>query len=381
MAKLAIALPGLGVISETFIQRHVNDLMPLNTCIIAETRKKPFCGNWESPHPQLIIDEIPLPSEKTIFQRIISKTRRILGKDDGSPKTKAIGKFLKNQNTEVFLGEYLDFSLYYLPICKSRGIRFFAHAHGYDVSSRLLNPEWVKRYQLLNQADGIITMSSFSKKKLQEIGITAPIHVIPYGIRPQQSRNIQIMQDEPIRFLFSGRFVAKKAPLVALRAFALAFQLFPNIRLTMIGGGELFEKVKDEAKELGLLKYVELLGPQPNEIVLSAMLKAHVYIQHSIVCPETGDMEGLPVAILEAMAAGLPIISTRHAGIPEAVIEGENGFLVEEGDVDAMAEKMAFLAQEVELIKKISSSNQKRVAERFLWEIEKSGLKTVIGLS
>jgi colanic acid/amylovoran biosynthesis glycosyltransferase len=63
-----------------------------------------------------------------------------------------------------------------------------------------------------------------------------------------------------------------------------------------------------------------------------------VFVQHSMTDPATGDEEGLPAAIQEAMAAGMAVVSTRHAGIPEAVIEGETGLLVDEGDVEAMAE-------------------------------------------
>ena len=62
------------------------------------------------------------------------------------------------------------------------------------------------------------------------------------------------------------------------------------------------------------------------------MEAADVLIQHSVVDPATGDEEGLPVAILEGMGCGLPVVATRHAGIPESVVEGETGMLVDEGD-------------------------------------------------
>ncbi len=356
------------------------DLSPLESCVIAETRKKPFCGNWESAHPTLIIDELNLPEGGGMLPRIFSKIRRLAGLDDGSAKSRAIAQFLSENGVEVFMGEYLDFSLYYLPICKSRGIRFFAHAHGYDVSSRLEKPSWVKRYQLLNQADGIITMSQFSKVKLEQAGIRAPIHVIPYGVLPQPARDFELKVGMPVKFLFSGRFVAKKAPLLVIRAFARAFQEVPGIQLTMVGGGDLLEQVKRECMELGMEWHVEFTGPLPNEKVLEIMRQVDVYIQHSVVCAETGDMEGLPVAILEAMASGLPIVSTRHAGIPEAVIEGENGYLVEEGDVEAMAERMVFLAENPAIRLKISAENQEVVSKNFLWEVEKSKLRQVMGI-
>ena len=381
MAKLAIALPGLGVISETFLQKQVNELLPLETCIISETRKKPFCGNWGCTHPQLIMDELTLTTDPGLYSKIRSKMRRLAGLDDGSAKTKTIAAFLSEQEVKVFLGEYLDFSLYYLPICKGLGIRFFAHAHGYDVSSRLKSSFWVKKYLLLNQADGIITMSEFSKLKLQDAGITAPIHVIPYGVYPFTHRKLEITANDKVVFLFSGRFVAKKAPFIVLRSFFIATKLVDNIKLIMIGAGELWESVKNECIRLNLTEMVEFTGALPNEKVLEIMSISDVYVQHSMVCPDTGDMEGLPVAILEAMASGLPIVSTIHSGIPEAITDNLNGFLVDEGDFEAMAERMVYLAQNPELRNKMRHENQKKVTEKYLWKTERSRLLQVLGLT
>ena len=81
---------------------------------------------------------------------------------------------------------------------------------------------------------------------------------------------------------------------------------------------------------------------------------ADVFVQHSITDSHTGDQEGLPVAVLEAMASGLPVVATRHAGIPEAVVEGETGYLVEEGDIGAMAGHIARLAEDHTLRSKMA---------------------------
>jgi colanic acid/amylovoran biosynthesis glycosyltransferase len=379
MSKLAIASPGLGVISETFIQRHVNDLWPEDTCIVTQTRQKPHCGHWETNNPTFVIDEQNFSANNGIVNKIESKLRRLFNYSEGSQKSEAIKGFLFEMKVKVFMAEYLDFSLYYLPICKELGIRFFAHAHGYDISSRIKDPYWRKRYLELNKADGIITMSQFSKSLLLDIGIRIPIHVIPYGIIPQKPISL-IPKSSKIRFLASGRLVPKKAPLATLNAFKMAQTKFPEMELTFVGGGDLKEEMEKFINENQLNNTVKLTGSLANSVVLDLMAESNIYLQHSVICPNTGDMEGLPVSILEAMAAGLPIISTRHAGIPESVIEGENGFLVNEFDVEAMADKMVQLAKDENLRKRMNFANKERAKTHFHWEIEKRNLIKVLGL-
>ena len=91
---------------------------------------------------------------------------------------------------------------------------------------------------------------------------------------------------------------------------------------------------------------------------------ARAFVQHSMTAP-SGDSEGIPVAILEAGASGLPVIATRHAGIPEAVVDGETGYLVGEGDVNAMASRMRQLALEPELAGRLGARARAHVREHF----------------
>ena len=80
------------------------------------------------------------------------------------------------------------------------------------------------------------------------------------------------------------------------------------------------------------------------------MSHARVFVQHSVTTPEYGDMEGKPVAIMEAMASGLPVVATRHSGISELIEDGVTGLLVAEYDVAAMAAGMIRLAQDDNLV-------------------------------
>jgi len=111
------------------------------------------------------------------------------------------------------------------------------------------------------------------------------------------------------------------------------------------------------------------------------MQKARCFVQHSVVA-SSGDSEGTPVGILEAGASGLPVVSTRHGGIPDVVIEGETGFLVAENDVDGMAQRMVQMATSPDLAGMLGHRARKHIQDSFsserslgrLWSIIESAI-------
>ena len=165
-----------------------------------------------------------------------------------------------------------------------------------------------------------------------------------------------------------------------LDAFRRAVQDIPNLYLDHIGEGPLTASAEHFIQVFDLDPYVTLHGGRPHDYVLDLMKGADIFVQHSVTDPVTGDEEGLPVAILEAMAHGLPVISTHHAGIPEAVIDGVTGYLVPEGDTKAMAARLCELARNPVLRRKMGEAGWRRVKEQFSWERERSKLLSVMGL-
>jgi colanic acid/amylovoran biosynthesis glycosyltransferase len=110
------------------------------------------------------------------------------------------------------------------------------------------------------------------------------------------------------------------------------------VELSVIGDGEFREPMRQFLLATGLERSVHLLGALSNHEVRRHLREADLFLQHSITA-DNGDEEGLPVAILEAMAESVPVVATKHAGIPEVVVDGENGFLVTPGDTRGMAER------------------------------------------
>ncbi|QHT69587.1 glycosyltransferase family 4 protein [Rhodocytophaga rosea] len=383
--NLAIIAPNLGARSETFIQRHMQDLLPGKTVVIASSNKAPLCGHWSVNAPVLIIEDLKknLHQKPTIKKQLYHAFLYKMGLNKSVKRSSVIDiieNFLITNNVGVILSEYLDFSLDYIGVARKLNIPFFAHAHGYDVSLRLKSNEWRIKYLALNEVDGVILMNEYSKKALKQIGIKAEkLFTIPYGVQLPEFRK-ETQTDTIIKCLAVGRMVAKKAPILLLDSFRRALEIHPNLHLDFIGTGELLPAVKQYIQAFRLQEKVSLHGALDNELVLNFMQQADIFLQHSITCPDTGDEEGMPVAILEAMSYSLPVISTFHSGIPEAVIHSKTGFLVNEYDVVAMAEKIALLAENQILRINMGLAGREYIKEFLSWEKEKTNLlKLLLG--
>ena len=115
---------------------------------------------------------------------------------------------------------------------------------------------------------------------------------------------------------------------------------------------------------LGLESRVDFLGEKDHEAVARELGKVRCFVQHSLKAP-SGDCEGLPLAILEASASGLPVISTLHAGIPEVIENEVSGLLSYEGDVESMAKHMAAIASDDEMVSRFGTNGRRIVEEKF----------------
>jgi glycosyltransferase involved in cell wall biosynthesis len=287
---------------------------------------------------------------------------------------------MRDYGVQVFLGEYLDASLPWLSLCQEHGISFVAHAHGYDVSRRLREPFYRREYLRYREAHAVVTMSRASQSRLIELGLAATAtHVIPYGVDVPDVP-AQHPARAGLRLLAVGRMVPKKAPIMLLEAFRRATSLIGELRLDHVGAGPLLPAAAQFVAATELESLVRLHGGQDNSTVQRLMRDADVFVQHSMTDPETGDEEGLPVSILEAMAMGLPVVATDHAGISEAVEDGVNGFLVAEGDTRSMAARIEQLARDPELRRSMGQAGWTRAREHFQWARERRELLHVLGL-
>jgi colanic acid/amylovoran biosynthesis glycosyltransferase len=377
MPSLCILTPDIGASIATFIRRHAVELLPHGTAVAGFGPHADVPLDWRPAGPSLDLSRVGGGGSIGRLQRAAG-SRLGLRLDQ-----RALARFLRRNRVEAVMGEYLDFAIPWLDTVKNAGCRFYAHAHGHDVSGRLTQPDWRRDYQRYSESDGVITINEPSRQALVALGIPAnKVHVVHYGVEvadkpPARARS----SADRVMCVAVGRMVPQKAPILLLDSFRRAFERHPQLHLHYIGGGPLLPAVEQFVQAFALHDAVTIDSWKSNAEVRALMRGADLFLQHSRTDPHTGDQEGLPLAILEAMAEGVPVVSTVHAGIPEAVLEGETGFLVTEGDSEAMANRILTLAVDESMRRRFSAAAYERARSCFTWTRERNELLRVLGLS
>jgi colanic acid/amylovoran biosynthesis glycosyltransferase len=166
-----------------------------------------------------------------------------------------------------------------------------------------------------------------------------------------------------------GRLIAKKGFANLIRACGLLADAGKSFRCEIFGEGPLASELCGRIEEFGLQERVQLFGAKPQHEIRQRLAAASVFVLPSVADPD-GGMDNLPTVIMEAMAAGLPVVSTAIGGIPEMVIENETGFLVQPGDAVALAGAIEKVINDRSLAQKLGQAGYER-AQRF-FSIEKN---------
>ncbi len=295
------------------------------------------------------------------------------------PDEHGFESFLIQHRIQVVLAEYGPVAVSVMKACRRQAVPLVVHFHGYDCSrSDVITKNQFSYLDLFARAAAVIAVSRTMVDQLIALGAPrAKIHYLPYGVDMGPLRRSEA--PTPV-FLAVGRFVSKKSPQSTLGAFAKVAQKLPTAKLVMIGDGPLWNECQELTTQLGIAERVAFLGAQSHDAVKAHMAGAFAFVQHSTEAGD-GDSEGTPVAILEAQACGLPVVSTRHAGIRDVVVEGQTGLLVEPGDVDGMAEAMLFLGENPDIAGKLGARGRERVLQHFSSEKNISQLAAILSHS
>ena len=239
----------------------------------------------------------------------------------------------------VILVEFGFHAVRVMDAARWSGVPLVVHFRGSDASADRRLRVLQERYQrLMSIASAFIVKSRPMKVVLEGLGADPErITISPSGADPALFHGASPAEASP-RALFVGRLVEKKSPLDALEAFAMVQQRSElPLQLDFIGEGPLRSELKERIIALQLQDRVSLLGLKSPAEVASFMRQSRCLLLPSRVASD-GDSEGCPVVVLEAQLAGLPVVSTFHAGIPEVVVDGCTGFLAQEGDVVNLAD-------------------------------------------
>ncbi len=162
----------------------------------------------------------------------------------------------------------------------------------------------------------------------------------------------------------SCRFIAKKGIDLTIAAFAEILKSHPGATLTLIGDGPLKDALDRQINALGIGARVRFTGFIFEDAVKREIAAAHLFVHPSRTTGE-GDREGVPNAMLEAMATGLPVVATMHGGIPEAITAGESGLLVPENDPAALAQAMLSVLGDEALRLRVAQGGRRSIETRF----------------
>ena len=228
------------------------------------------------------------------------------------------------------------------PVLASQGVPLIVSFRGQDVMLVQREPERV-REQLFAQAVQVLVRCESMARDVAALGCPAnkiEVHYSPVDVDslPFAERSAP-SPAEKIVVLMVGRLVEKKGVGIALRAVRQCLHAHEGLLLRIIGDGPLARALREQANSLGLGEKVAFLGAQPNERVIEEMGKAHIFLCASHTASD-GDKEGIPNALKEAMGCGLPVVATRHAGIPECVEDGVSGLLAPERDPEGLVRQL-----------------------------------------
>lgn len=212
-----------------------------------------------------------------------------------------------------------------------------AFFHGVDLSSWLRDKPRDVYKPLFERADLLLPISERWKNKLVELGCNpGKIQVMHMGVRLERFRRHVRALDERLQLFSAARLVPKKGIDVALRALHELGQANRRLHYHVVGDGPERSALEGLVRSLQLSHCVTFHGWQTQEQLLRLHAGMDVCLVPSRTAPN-GDEEGIPVVLMEALAASMPVISTRHSGIPELVRHGETGLLADEGDTTSLA--------------------------------------------
>lgn len=256
-----------------------------------------------------------------------------------------------------------------LPLKRSLDIPLVTTFYGADMSALPRLKEWEGVYrELFELGDLFLVEGEHMKKCLAELGCPEDritVHHIGVNTGGIRFRERTFAQGDEVRILMCSTFSEKKGVPFGIEAFAQVRSKQPGARLLVAGDGPDREAIEKLVLDLGLSDAVELLGFVDHSRFFQLMEDAHIFLAPSVTA-KNGDTEGgAPTVLLEAQAAGLPVVSTHHADIPGVVADGVSGLLAPERDSEALAACLLQLMDNPAMLPLMGSAGRRRMCAEY----------------
>ena len=359
--RICIITTNKGAYSETFIRNHIDEL-PFEKSVLYGGMS--IISDWENESP-------------LVNAHLIKLGHRLAATQTTSLQIRVLSRFLKKKRVQAVLAEFGPVGEHVLDACLLTGVPLIVHFHGDDAHAKKYHSRYSNYERLVDHAVAVIGVSETMIEQLAALGFSKQkLHLVPYGIDTFFFSQGTPQVAKP-NFVAVGRFVDKKAPHLLILAFSKVLKVIPEATLILIGIGPLLLSCKTLAEALQISTQIKFKGVCSQDEVRQYMQQSRAFLMHSVT-PETGDKEGTPLSILEASATGLPVVSTRHAGISEAVVHDKTGFLVEEGDIEGMASYITALAKDASLAQRMGDAGRKHIEKYYQLKEQISKLAEVI---
>ncbi len=259
----------------------------------------------------------------------------------------------------------------WLKFAKKNKLPLITSFYGLDVSKLGRIDYWLKRYKyLFEYGNYFLAEGSYLKKQLINIGCPEEKIIIQkLGIPLNKYPQVEFKREKrEIKILQVSSFREKKGIEYSLKAIAILIKNFKNLKFTLIGGWDTDEdkiKIVDLINKLDINQFVELLGPKTHEETINEMINSDIFLHPSVTAKDGDNEGGAPVSIIEASAVCLPIISTFHADIPEVVLDGKSGFLVQEKNYEIIADKILELIENPDQRKNFGLFGRKHIEKNY----------------
>lgn len=251
--------------------------------------------------------------------------------------------------------------------------------YGQDLSMLpVQSPQWKKRYtQLFEKGDCFLVEGNHMKQCLRQLGCPEEKIIVQHlgvDLNKIKFSARKLRKNQAIKILISASFREKKGVPLAVEALGIVKEKNPKLKLklTIIGdspgnnsGVQEKTKILDQVKKYHLAKDINFLGYQPYSVFLEQLYKHHIFLSPSITASD-GDTEGgVPVSLIEASASGMPVLSTTHCDIPEAILNGKSGYLTPERDPFALADKLDFLVSHPKIWGEMGNAGRSHLGKNY----------------
>jgi len=238
--------------------------------------------------------------------------------------------------------------------------------HGADMSIALQQNKNIY-HRLFQNGDLFLPISQYWKEKLISLGCKEEkilVHRMGIDVNNFSYKKNQLKGNEKIRICTVARLVEKKGVEYAIKAVSSIAKKRNDIEYHIVGSGPLEKPLKQLISSLGMESVIKLHGWKTQDEVAQLLDKTNIFLSPSVTASD-GDQEGIPVVLMEALAKGIPVVSTIHSGIPELIKDGISGYLVPERDIQALIDKIKILIDQPEDWQRMGMEGRKFVDENY----------------